>query len=197
MTYEVAPERLGRWLERFAIEHGEPLTSSIEDEHLVFAAADGWRAVASPPFPPVVGDLVEHVCRERRVGVLLVRLGACACGVFEGRRLVKSKVERQNVHGRHKKGGSSANRFRRRRDNQVRASLDSAVALAHRVLDGESLDAFVTGGDRRALATVVAQLPWEPEARVLDVPEPRLAVLESTPELFLATRLRVLSNGSH
>ena len=44
------------------------------------------------------------------------------------------------------------------------------------------------GGDRRALAQV--RLPMEPEARVLDVPEPRLAVLEATPDQFLATRLR-------
>jgi len=41
-----------------------------------------------------------HCLRERRLGVLLVRLGGHAAGVFEGRRLVSSKVGSRQVHGR-------------------------------------------------------------------------------------------------
>ena len=97
-----------------------------------------------------VGPLLEHVSRERRVGVLLVRLGGHASGVFEGRRLVDSKVGSRLVHGRHKKGGSSARRFERRREGQARLALEQAADTAARVLlpHAASLDALVTGGDR-------------------------------------------------
>ena len=54
--------------------------------------------------------LLEALDRDYRVGALLVRLGGYAVGVFEGDRLVVSKVGQRLVHGRDKAGGSSANR---------------------------------------------------------------------------------------
>ena len=85
----------------------------------------GETITCTPPFPPVRAEaevegfapeaLLAHVARERRVGVLLVRLGGAAAGVFAGRELVESKIETRLVHGRHRKGGSSARRFERRR----------------------------------------------------------------------------------
>jgi peptide subunit release factor 1 (eRF1) len=136
------------------------------------------------------------VARERIVGVLLVRLGGHAAGVFSGRRLVDSKVGSPLVHGRHRKGGSSARRFERRREGQARVALERAADVAVRVIlpHRADLDAVVLGGDRRALPEVLA----DPRLRglrpliqegVLEVPEPRLAVLRATPEQFLATRL--------
>ncbi len=160
---------------------------------------DGTVLVAEPPFGPVPPgvSLVEHVARERLVGVLLVRLGGHAAGVFRGTRLVDSKVDRRLVHGRHRAGGSSANRFRRRRENEERDALAQAAGTAARVLvpPAAALEAVVTGGDRRALARVLADArlaalrPLVAD-RVLDVPEPRQAVLEAAPEQFLGVRLR-------
>jgi hypothetical protein len=126
-----------------------------------------------------------------------VRLGGHAAGVFAGRRLVDSKVGSRNVHGRHRKGGSSQRRFERRREGQARVALEAAAATAAGVLTPHrrDIDAIVLGGDRRALAAVLEdpRLRWlAPLAadRVLDVPDPRLAVLRSTPEAFLATTVR-------
>jgi hypothetical protein len=53
----------------------------------------------------------------------------------------------------------------------------------------------VLGGDRRALDTVLADPRLAPLRelavdRVLDVPDPRLAVLRATPERFLTTIVR-------
>ena len=53
----------------------------------------------------------------------------------------------------------------------------------------------MAGGDRRALAEVLEDPRLRPfralvAERVLDVPDPRLAVLQSTPDLFRATVLR-------
>jgi peptide subunit release factor 1 (eRF1) len=178
--------------------------TEIGEEGVVFVAEDGSRVVCEPPFPPLSSEvrgsragfdsapLLDHVRRERVVGVLLVRLGGHAAGVFEGERLLDSKVGSRLVHGRHRKGGSSSGRFARRREGQARAALEQAADVAARVLLGRPLDAVVLGGDRRALDIVLADPRLAPLRalavdRVLDVPDPRLAVLRAMPDRFLAT----------
>ena len=169
-------------------------------ERVTLTAADGAVLDCDPPFPPLAGKgiegLLDHVRRERVVGVLLVRLGGHASGVFAGRRLVDSKVGSRLVHGRHRKGGSSARRFERRRADQVRLALEQAADTAARILlpHRADLDALVLGGDRRALAEVLEDVRLRPLRHlvaepVLDVPDPRLDVLKATPDRFLATRL--------
>jgi hypothetical protein len=204
--YEVPPERLGRWLQRWADEHAPVERTEARPERLTFFGAGG-ALDCEPPFPPlaaagertgfVPGPLLDHVTRDRVVGVLLVRLGGHAAGVFAGRRLVASKVGSRQVHGRHRKGGSSQKRFARRREGQARVALEAAADVAARVLleHVRDLEAVVLGGDRRALGEVLEDPRLRPlvplvSERVLEVPEPRLAVLESTPDRFRATILR-------
>jgi hypothetical protein len=167
---------------------------------VTFEAADGARLDADPPFPPLRGPLLEHVRRDRVVGVLLVRLGGHAAGVFSGRRLVDSKVGTRLVHGRHKAGGQSAQRFARRREGQARMALEAAADVAVRVLlpHRDDLEALVLGGDRRALTDVLADPRLRPLTplsgeRVFDVPDPRLAVLKAMPDRFRATTLTLRS----
>jgi hypothetical protein len=198
--YELPPERLGRWLDRWAEAHGGVAATEAEPTRVTLTAADGAVVECEPPFPPLDGDLLEHVARERTVGVLLVRLGGHAAGVFRGTTLVDSKVDSKLVHGRHKKGGSSSGRFARRRAGQARVALQAAADVAVRVLrapaEAGALDAVVLGGDRSALKTVledprlaaVAALATD---RVLDVGDPRLAVLQATPDAFRATVVRL------
>ncbi len=200
--YDIPPERLERWLERWVEGHGEIAEQRTAPERLTLTAADGAVLDCDPPFPPLQGKGVEgllaHVRRDRVVGVVLVRLGGCAAGVFSGRRLVESKVDSRFVKGRHKKGGSSQRRFERRREGQARQALEQAADTAVRVIlpHRRDLDAVVLGGDRAALREVMedARLrvlrPLLVE-QVLEVPEPRLRVLEATPDAFLATRLTV------
>jgi hypothetical protein len=157
--------------------------------------ARGRKTGAAAPY----GGIVGHVLTDRRVGVLLVRLGGHAAGVFEGSRLVTSKVGSRQVHGRSAAGGWSQQRFARRREGQVRVALEAAADVAARVLAPEAprLDAVVVGGDRRSVDTVLADrrleqlraLVVEP---LLDVPDPRLTVLQSTPEAFRAVRVDVV-----
>jgi peptide subunit release factor 1 (eRF1) len=141
--------------------------------------------------------LLDHVRRERTVGVLLVRLGGYAAGVFHGDELQDSKVGSRLVHGRHRKGGSSSGRFARRREGQARAALEQTADVAARILVPAigRLDAVVLGGDRRALDEVLADhrlAPLRPlvSGRVHDVPDPRLHVLREMPERFTATAVR-------
>jgi peptide subunit release factor 1 (eRF1) len=160
------------------------------------------------PFPPLEIDadapyagLLAHAHADRRVGVLLVRLGGYAAGVFEGPRLVSSKVGSRLVHGRSAAGGQSQQRFARRREGQARAALGAAADVAARILVPEvgRLEAVVLGGDRRALDTVLQDprltglVPLVVEPR-LDVPDPRLHVLERAPRQFRAVRIRVVDN---
>jgi len=63
------------------------------------------------------------------------------------------------------------------------------------------LDAVVLGGDKRAMAPLredVRLRPYFERAveRFLTVPDPRLAVLQGTPRLFRAVRIKVLDMHS-
>jgi hypothetical protein len=139
-----------------------------------------------------LGPLFEALAVDHTVAALLVRLGGYAVGVFEGERLVASKVGSRFVKGRHRKGGSSANRFRRRREEQERALLDAAAETAGRVLEPyrARIEHVALGGDRAAAAKVVERLPWLAERqlpRFFTVPEPRLRELERLPyDLYAA-----------
>ena len=204
-TYEVPPERLAAWLERWDEEH-ETTWTRTRPGRVTFTGADGATLEADPPFPPLVSTaavdgfaperLLAHVTRDRVVGVLLVRLGGYAVGIFSGKRLVESKVGARNVHGRNRAGGQSQRRFERRREGQARVANDAAADVAARILQAhvDDLDAIVLGGDRFALATVMEDMRVRKFARftgdrILDVPDPKLAVLRAMPDRFRATIL--------
>jgi peptide subunit release factor 1 (eRF1) len=211
-AYDLPPERLGRWLDRWVQLHDPVARTVVATDAVTFEGADGATVRCEPPFPPLAptkhgtrdgfdpAALLAHVERPRTVGVVLVRLGGHAVGIFEGRVLRASKVGSRLVHGRHRAGGSSANRFARRRGNQARSALnaaaDTAVAILAPAARAGELDAVVRGGDRRALDEVfadprladVARLAVE---RILEVPDPRRKVLDAAPGMFLATRVVV------
>ncbi len=159
---------------------------------LAHSAQDGAVAVLTPPYRPVSEELTPDL----RVGVLLVRLGGYAAGVFEGTTLITSKVGSRQVHGRSAAGGQSQQRFARRRDNQVTVAYATAADNAVRHLAAERLDVVVTGGERTAVDAVLADrrlehLRAKVVDRLLDVPDPRHAVLLGSPGLFRAVRVTV------
>lgn len=200
----VAPERLDAWLAGFAARHG-PVTAVASAEQVAITAADGAEAVALVPFPPLranpgggVAALVAHAGAERTVGVLLVRLGGHAAGVFTGADLITSKVGSRPVHGRSAAGGRSQKRFARRRENQAEVALAAAADAAAAVLlpAAPGLAALVVGGDRRAVEAVLADprlvglrpLVTDP---FLDLPDPRQRVLAEAGQRLRAVRIRL------
>jgi hypothetical protein len=212
---EVPPERLVRWVENFILRHG-PAVVEPGSEVVVLRARDGAAAACHPPFPPLPprpqgGDparqaeaMAAHAAAGRTVGVLLVRLGGYAVGVFTGDppQLAASKTGSRLVHGRAAAGGWSQHRFARRRENQATAALRAAADTALAVLGPyqSRLDAVVLGGDRRAMAGLQADPRLAPfialaVERFLTVPDPRLAVLKDTPRLFRAIRIRLTEPG--
>ena len=198
---------MGGWVSSFGTRHGV-LSCEPGGEVVTFRAADSAVARCEVPFPPLhltsqvadAADLAErlaaHAVAERTVGVLLVRLGGYAAGVFTGSEpvLAASKVGSRLVHGRSAAGGQSQRRFARRRENQAHQALGAAADTAAAVFGPFDLDALVLGGDRRALAAIrkdVRLTPYFARAvdGVLTVPDPRLSVLRATPRLFRAIRI--------
>ena len=218
---------------------GAALLVTFGDDHASFTAEDGSVAECYPPFPPPGGAsmlaanagadcaadpagpasradvaaiaeaFAAHARRPRTVGVLLVRLGGYAAGVFTGYppALQDAKVGSRLVHGRSAAGGWSQHRFARRREKQANEALDAAAAAAAAIFGKRAthrrpqpttagLDAVVLGGDRRAVAelrddprlALYFQLAAE---RFLTVPDPKRAVLLETPRLFTAVRIRL------
>jgi hypothetical protein len=126
--------------------------------------------------------------------VLLVRRGGHAIGIFDGTRLVTSKVDSRYVQGTTKAGGSSQKRYARRRANQAAASFADAADIAARILGGQPLDALVAGGDREAVRAVLADprlSDLHPAGPWLEVKDPKLRVLTDTPAQFRAVRIRL------
>jgi hypothetical protein len=140
---------------------GAPENSLIvtcDTHYVTFTAPDGAVAECHPPFPeslawPARGDrpapgaddpdvrpapaeitaaVAAHAAVPRSVGVLLVRLGGYAAGVFTGYppALADAKAGSRPVHGRSAAGGWSQHRFARRREKQANEALDAAADAA-------------------------------------------------------------------
>jgi hypothetical protein len=223
---DVSAERFPGWVASFARRHGDSASLAVApaaEAAVAFTAADGAVAECHPPFPEsfalppglagpdepaspgeIAALLAAHARAPRTVGVLLVRLGGYAAGVFTGYppALTDSKVGSRLVHGRSAAGGWSQQRFARRREKQANEALEAAADTAAAVFGrwtsgrGPRLDAVVLGGDKRA----VAELRDDPRLapylalateRFLTVPDPKRAVLEGTPRLFTAVRIRL------
>lgn len=182
---DVAPERLPRWLANFATRHGP-----YQEEGLTLIAADGataeWHAPPGVASAATIDELIRQARAPRRLGLLLARKGAVAVGIADGTELVRSKVDRHYVQGRTAAGGWSQQRFARRRDNQAKAAVNDGAGIAEGILLPEvrTLTALVAGGDHTAVDAILAAPRLAPVAalragRLLDVPEPRHAILVS------------------
>jgi hypothetical protein len=155
----------------------------------VVTAGDGAVATIEVPYGPLVATdmpgLITHLCRPRRIGPLLVRLGGHSVGIATGGRVEISRTGRKPVYGRNSAGGWSQQRFARRREGQARQALQAAARDADEVLVPHlsEVDGVVLGGDQRALAVLrtdhrLAGVFAMAGDRVLDVGEPRRATLD-------------------
>ncbi|WP_406689676.1 acVLRF1 family peptidyl-tRNA hydrolase [Saccharopolyspora sp. ID03-671] len=210
---EVAPDRVQGWFERFAAKHDGAATTLLRPRQVLVTAGDGATATVAVPFGELpephgeqpglaVSSLVEHVSATRRIGLVLVRLGAHSVGVAVDGVVESSSTDRHLVHGRNKAGGWSQQRFARRREGQSARSLASAADAVARTLlpvAGE-LDGLVLGGDHKALRALredrrLTGLLDRAEQRVLDVPEPRHAVLDDAARRAVAVEIEIRDAG--
>ena len=148
-----------------------------------------------PPFPMdatgldagINDQLLRALLASRFiVGVALVRLGRYAIAVYEGQELAVSKTDTRYVKSKHHAGGTSQQRFRRVRENQIHRLYVEASGVLERqwrpwvdrldyvALGGEAatVNGFVKECDMlRRLAPITLQ-------RRLDVREPNRAALD-------------------
>lgn len=201
----VAPARLGAWLDGVVARHGRFAEVVVGDDGAVrIACADTTSVVLRAPFgwtpeQPVLANFTATARADRRAAVLLVRRGRWAVGVFDGARLVVSKVDARQVQGRTAAGGWSQQRFARRRGHQTDAVVTAAADTAARVLLPHAADlaALFTGGDRGLVDEVLADRRLAGLAALrreahLDVGEPTKAVLLETPAQFRAVDVTIV-----
>jgi peptide subunit release factor 1 (eRF1) len=149
-----------------------------------------------PPFPLVeklfssgydVEPLRALLQQELIVALILLRLGAYAVGVFQGEKLLSSKIGTGLVHSRHRKGGSSAHRFERHREKQIEYFFTRVCHHVQERLEPYlvQLDYVIYGGERHTLLSFRKQCHFlrQFDDRALDttlnVREPKQAALEA------------------
>jgi peptide subunit release factor 1 (eRF1) len=149
----------------------------------------------TPPFPItaehfvldcVVEPLRSMLKRDFRIALILIRLGAYAIGLYEGESLITSKVGTGLIHGRHKKGGSSQQRFARHREKQIEYFLTRVCGHIREHLEphASTVDFVVYGGAWTTITLLRKRCPFLARfdndilPPLLDIPDPRQAVLE-------------------
>jgi peptide subunit release factor 1 (eRF1) len=120
------------------------------------------RYLVLPPFP-LKETRASHTCeiepldtllrQEFLIGLVLVRLGSYGTGVFQGEKLLSSKVGTGLVHARHRQGGSSSHRFERHRYKQMETFFTRVCSHAREQLEPYSrrLEHLLYGGTRETV----------------------------------------------
>ncbi len=163
------------------------------------------NCLVMPPFPVkekvvfsgyATEPLRSLLARDFTVGLVLVHLGTYAVGVCQGEKLVSSKVGTGLVHGRTRKGGSSQQRFQRRRENQSRQFLERVCghAMEHIRPYEDTLDYLLYGGPRQTVLRLRKECPFlksfeDRTLPVMDVPALRRKVLESAVSRVWSSRV--------
>ena len=197
------------WIDALERAGNQPLRSSTG--LAAFRVGDAGLAIL-PPFPMDAMILDEGIKDQPLrtllasrfiVGVALVRLGRYAIAVYEGQQLAVSKTDTRYVKSRHHAGGTSQQRFRRVRENQIhRLYVEAAGALERQwrpwlnrldyvALGGEAatVNGFIKECDTlRRLAPITLQ-------RRLDVREPNRAALDQVGAMLYQCRAYPLQWG--
>jgi peptide subunit release factor 1 (eRF1) len=133
-----------------------------------------------------VGPLRSLLGHDFLIALVLVRLGTFSIGICQGTKIIDSRTGTGLVHARHKKGGSSQARFARHREKQIEEFLGRVCSHSREHIErhARSLDYLVYGGARTTILTLRKQCPFLAQfderilRMILDIPEPRRAVLE-------------------
>jgi VLRF1 release factor-like protein len=208
---EVPPDRLEGWFDRFSMRNDGIRNTLLRPDEAIVTGGNGTTATAIIPFPPLrtvgnfngllVDPLIRHTQVPRQIGLLMVRLGGHSVGMAREGRVLFSRTDSHQVHGRSAAGGWSQKRFARRREGQVRDALRAAADDAYEVLVPRvsEMDAVVVGGDRAALDELRRDVRLAPlfaiaDPRILDIPEPRRTVLDEAAERAIAVEI-ILQDG--
>ena len=182
------------------LEELEQLTSRAEKSET--GAVTFWSTgspysglAVLPPFPVEQDQLLAGwdasplramLDREYLLGVVLLRLGRYAVGVFRGETLLTSKTDTRYVKGRHSAGGTSQKRFERIREKQVQEIFQKTCTVAKQQISPfeDQLDYILLGGERFTLQGFLKRCDYlrglsaKVLGRTLNVREPKRVALE-------------------
>ncbi len=164
------------------------------------------KCLIAPPFPIAekrfyqdyaIEGLRSMLAHDYKVALILIRLGAYAIGVYQGQELVGSKAGTGLVHARHRQGGSSQARFARHREKQIEYFLNRVCGHVREQIEPhlQTLDYVTYGGARTTILLLrkqchfLGQFDGRTLPPLLDIPEPRKAVLETAIDRVWASSL--------
>jgi hypothetical protein len=164
------------------------------------------KRIIYPPFPIkdnvafsgyAKNPLFSMLMDDRTIAVVLIRLGAYGLGLCRDENLVVSKVGTGLVHGRHRQGGSSAQRFRRHREKQIEQFLIRVCERVYEYLVPElgNIDYIVYGGARTTIELLRKECPVLESLQdrvlppLLDIADPRQSVLEASVRRIWSSRV--------
>lgn len=205
--------RLTGWVERFAASHGAVQEDPDDvgtllraaDGAVFLRAADGATALLKAPWPVdgrpgkganAVERLASLASQERQLGIILVRRGGYAVGAVSSGKVSVSKSGSRYVQSRSAAGGSSQQRFARRRENQANALTEAVAGYAAGVFAGHSIEYLVLGGDAALSAAVLEDRALKEFAArkrlaFLSVADPNATVLRRAAMDACAVRVHV------
>jgi len=155
-----------------------------------------YKYLILPPFSIIEKVIYQDYCtgplftllnKDLIVALVLVRLGNYAIGVFQKETLISCKVGTGIIHSRHKKGGSSSQRYARHRDKQIEYFFSRICTHIQEQLNPvhKSIDFLYYGGEKFTIRLFRAQCAFLKEFDnraadvLLNVRDPRQASLKS------------------
>jgi hypothetical protein len=144
-----------------------------------------------------IAPLRSLLTNNYRIGIVLVRLGSYSIGICEGETLILHKAGTGLIHSRHRQGGSSAARFQRHREDQTHHFLERVGEHIREIFEpyAKKLDYLVYGGARTTIQQLQKQCDFLRQfddrllPPLLEIPDPRLTVLETAVTQVWSSRL--------
>jgi len=161
----------------------------------------GEGQLVIPPFPLTERDvqagyavdpLVKLLEQELSIALVLVRLGAYAVALCRDEVIIESKVGTGLIHGRHRKGGSSQQRFQRHREKQIEQFLIRVCRHAAEMLapPAATPDYLVYGGAWTTILSLEKQCPQLKKLGLTNLP-PLLDIARSNRKVLTSAAARV------
>lgn len=146
----------------------------------------------------LTSQLKEILTKECTLGIVLLRLGEYAIGIFEGKKLVLSKCGKRFLRGKHKKGGYSQSRFARDREAKMNVFFDEVYNILRTRFEPylEKLDYVLYGGAGITIRKFqernhfMKRLKEKTLDRIIEIPRANKKVLDDI--LFEVWKTRIL-----
>jgi hypothetical protein len=130
---------------------GAVLFWGMEHKYLVMPPFSVPEKVILPGYS--TEGLAGILDKDYRIALVVIRMGSYGIGLFNGEKMLDSKVGTGLVHARHKKGGSSQRRYERHRDKQIEYFFTRVCGHVREKLEAhlKSIELFYFGGERNTV----------------------------------------------